>query len=98
MSSTGNILLFAFLDLQTDFIEPATAFAAVGLQRALGLLLRQGVAGAIGAVIDAPGDDGTVRIALQENDNHFWPMRGMYIAPQPAPTQAWLRRIQQGNL
>ena len=64
-------LLCALLVLQTDFVETPAALGAVGLQGALGLLVRQRIGRAVGAVVDAAGDDGPVGIALEEIDDHF---------------------------
>jgi hypothetical protein len=47
-----------------EAFDHITAYAAVGLEGAFGLFVRQFVGGTVGAVVDPAGDDGAVRVAF----------------------------------
>ena len=97
-------LLAALLVLEADLVEVVgiAALAAAALPAALGRVRGQVVRRHLVAVVDAAGDDRSIRIALQELDHHFLPdardMDAAEAAPRPVlrdahPARAFLVRL-----
>src|SRR5580658_10127922 len=75
-------LLAALLVLEPDFVESAAAHRAVRLHAAARLIRGQFVGGHGVGVVDAPEDDGPVRIPFQKShDDLMADARNEYRAP-----------------
>src|SRR5205807_662475 len=64
-------LLLTLLVFKAELVEAAAAFGAVRFDGAFGLLIRQRVGRHLIGVVDSARDNGAVRIAFEEVDNHF---------------------------
>ncbi len=83
-----DVKLFAALFvLEANLVEVAGAAAlgAARLDPALGLVVGQRVGRHVVRVVDAPGDDRSVRIPLQELDDHLLPDAGDVHRAPPRP-------------
>src|SRR5690554_875784 len=63
-------LLFVCLIFKPQFVAALT-FMGLGFQGGAGFVFRQRVRRCVGSVIGSAGDDGLVRVAVEEGDNHF---------------------------
>src|SRR5690606_12515980 len=64
-------LFFAGPVLDAQFVETVAAGAAQALEYAAGLVLGQLVGHRVGAVVQAAADQGLIRVAFEEADQHF---------------------------
>jgi hypothetical protein len=76
-------------------LQPAAALAAVGLDDALGLLVRQLVGRHVVGVVHAPMMIGLSGLPSRKSTTTSWPTRGRNIMPYCPPARPWLTRIQQ---
>src|ERR1017187_1017108 len=89
-------LFLVLLVLDANFVEPFAAFGAVGFQRALGHLGGQIIGHFLLLVEHAAGDEGTIRVALQELDHHFLTDAG-YVNGAPFLAGPGLRHADEAG-